>query len=103
MKLSDYIKSDPGRGRQSALCKLIGAHAPDMSRWISGERPIPEPKCALIELYTRGESTCEENRPDIVWARIADANWPHPDGRPAIDLAKEVDTEQQAVEPAKAA
>lgn len=101
MKLSDYIKADTERGRQSALCKQIGAHAPDMSRWISGDRPIPEGKCVLIELHTGGESPCEENRPDVVWSRIPDPNWPHADGRPVIDVARPV--ENQSAEPAKAA
>lgn len=90
MRLSDYIKADPGRGRQSALCKRVGAHAPDMSRWISGERPIPEAKCVLIELHSGGESTCEENRPDINWSRIPDPAWPHLRGRPVIDVARPV-------------
>lgn len=85
MKLSDYINADPGRGRQAALCKLIGAHPPDMSRWISGGRLIPKSKCALIELHTKGESRCEENRADLAWVRIPDPNWPHPDGRPVVD------------------
>lgn len=26
-------------------------------------------------------------RPDVVWARVPDPGWPHPDGRPCIDVA----------------
>jgi DNA-binding transcriptional regulator YdaS (Cro superfamily) len=87
MKLPDYIASD-GALSQSALCRLIGAHPPDMSRWVSGDRPIPADKCALIELHTGGASTCEENMPDLVWLRVPDPNWPHKDGRPALDVSR---------------
>lgn len=100
MKLSEYIKA--GAGRQSELCRQIGAHAPDMSRWLKpagedGGRPVPSERCPAIELATEGQVTCEELRTDIKWSRIADAAWPHPDGRPVIDVARPA---EQAEEPA---
>jgi hypothetical protein len=95
MNLADYLKRDDALPR-AELCRLIDAHAPDMSRWISepshkDHRAIPEAKCALIEMHTDGMSTCEENRPDLSWARIPDPNWPHPAGRPVLDLARPAD------------
>ena len=87
MKLPDYIASE-GALSQSALCRLIGAHPPDMSRWVSGDRPIPADKCALIEFHTGGLSTCEENMPGLVWLRVRDRKWPHPHGRPTLDVAR---------------
>ena len=43
--------------------------------------------CALIERATAGVVTCKELRPDIRWRRVKDAAWPHPKGRPLIDVA----------------
>ena len=39
-------------------------------------------------------------RPDVRWARVPDAGWPHPDGRPCIDVAAPA---EEAAEPTKAA
>ena len=86
MKLTDYIKAE--LGTQAELCRRIGAHAPDMSRWLKGVRPIPEDACAAIERATGGVCTCEENLPGARWVRVPDPDWPHPDGRPAIEVAK---------------
>ena len=32
-------------------------------------------------------SMVEELRPDVHWIRVPDPDWPHPQGRPAIDVA----------------
>lgn len=88
MNLSQYLTAD--RGRQSELSRRIGAHAPDVSRWASGERRVPPDRCPAIELATAGEVTCEELRPDVRWQRVPDADWPHPGGRPLIDVARQV-------------
>lgn len=85
MNLSDYLNA--ARGAQVALCAAIGAHSPDMSRWSSGDRPIPPDRCPAIERATSGRVTCEELRPDVRWQRIPDPAWPHPAGRPCIDVA----------------
>lgn len=86
MKLSEYI--DAKLATQAELCRSIGAHAPDMSRWLKGDRPIPEEACAAIEEATRGVSTVEENRDDLNWSRIPDPTWPHPKGRPVREVAR---------------
>lgn len=69
MNLKTYITSK--RGRQAKLAKTIGAHAPDVSRWASGERPIPVEYGALIESATGGEVTRRDLFPDT-WQKI----WP---------------------------
>lgn len=69
MNLSDYLSQE--RGRQAALCKAIGAHAPDMCKWASGERPIPVTYGAAIESASGGLVTRQEMFPDE-WQRI----WP---------------------------
>lgn len=75
MNLHDYLKTT-GRGALQRLSKDITAygitaHAPDVSRWASGERPIPVHQAAAIERATGGFVTRQEMFPDD-WARI----WP---------------------------
>lgn len=86
MKLNKYIEGSE-RGALTLLAKEIGAHLPDVSRWVSGDRPIPSDRCPAMELATNGSVTCEELRPDICWHRVPDTEWPHPKGRPLIDVA----------------
>lgn len=69
MNLSQYLSQE--RGRQAALAKAIGAHAPDVCRWSDGTRPIPIEYGAPIEAATDGLVTRQEMFPDK-WARI----WP---------------------------
>jgi DNA-binding transcriptional regulator YdaS (Cro superfamily) len=69
MNLRDYLTQE--RGRQAMLAKIIGAHAPDVSRWADGSRPVPAERCADIEIATAGAVTRKDLRPED-WHRI----WP---------------------------
>jgi len=69
MKLSDYLSQQ--RGRQAALAKALGVHAPDIIRWVSGIRPIPSKYGAAIEAATGGLVTRQELFPND-WQQI----WP---------------------------
>lgn len=69
MNLSQYLSQE--RGRQAALARAIGAHAPDVSRWAEGSRPIPVVHGAAIEAATDGMVTRKEMFPEE-WHRI----WP---------------------------
>lgn len=70
MKLSSYLTEQP-RGALRALARQIDAHEPDVSRWASGERPIPLRYAALIERATGGAVTRQDMFPED-WQRI----WP---------------------------
>ena len=59
------------RGRQASLARAIGAHAPDISRWADGTRPVPVIHAAAIEAATGGLVTRREMFPED-WSRI----WP---------------------------
>lgn len=85
MNLAKYF-SQPGR-TQMDLCRKIDAHSADMSRWVTGDRPVPIERCAAIERATGGIVKCEKLRPDVRWSRIADKVWPHPDGRPVVEVS----------------
>ena len=72
MDLKTYLSEE--RGRQAMLAKAIGAHAPDISKWASGKRPIPVPYAALIETETKGSVTRKEMFPtnwQKVWPELA--------------------------------
>ena len=74
MKLADYIESSP-RGTLRAIAKAIGAHEPDVSRWASGERPVPLHHAAAIESATAGAVTRQDLRPRdwrAIWPELAE-------------------------------
>ncbi|WP_243419216.1 YdaS family helix-turn-helix protein [Comamonas sp. JNW] len=70
MTLSDYIK-EQGRGGLTALARKIGAHAPDLSRWAAGDRPVPVERCVAIEAATGGAVSRIDLKP-VDWQQI----WP---------------------------
>lgn len=69
MDIETYLSKE--RGRQAALAKAIGAHAPDLSRWAKGKRPIPVEYGAAIERATGGQVTRKDMFPER-WRSI----WP---------------------------
>lgn len=73
-------------GSQSALAAAIGVTPPMVNQWIKGERPVPPRNCAGIERVTKGVITVDRLL-DGPWARIKDRRWPHPKGRPVLDIA----------------
>jgi DNA-binding transcriptional regulator YdaS (Cro superfamily) len=72
MDLKTYLLQE--RGRQAALARAIGAHAPDISRWADGSRPIPSRYGAPIEKATGGLVSRKEMFPDewnVIWPELA--------------------------------
>jgi DNA-binding transcriptional regulator YdaS (Cro superfamily) len=83
LDLSQYIEAE--RGRQAALCKQIGAHAPDLSRWAKGERPVPIERCVPIERATGGLVTRRALRPadwHLIWPELVTKDHPAPEAAP---------------------
>lgn len=73
MNLNEYI-SHQGRGSIGSLAQKIGAHQPDVSRWASGKRPVPEKMAVAIEAATLGAVSRKELRPDdwhLIWPELA--------------------------------
>lgn len=79
--MSELIKSIGG---PTAIARMLGIKAPSVIGW--NGRPPPD-RCPAIERATEGRVTCEELRPDVCWQRVPDPDWPHPGGRPCIDVA----------------
>jgi len=85
-------------GSQSALAKLLEISPGAVSQFVSGIRKIPEQRCPSIEVATLGSVKCEELRPDVAWIRVQDPDWPHPLGRPCIDVAAPIPAASIALE-----
>jgi len=73
-------------GGPAAVARMLGIKSPSVSGW--GGKP-PLDRCPAIERATEGRVTVEELRPDLAgrWHRIPDPAWPHPQGRPLLDVA----------------
>ena len=72
MKLDEYL-SLKGRGALSDLAEATESHAPDMSRWASGQRPTPEKAAVAIEQATKGTVMRWDLRPDdwhLIWPEL---------------------------------
>ena len=70
MQLREWLVAK-GRGAVGWLARAVNAHAPDLSRWASGARPIPIERCPAIERATDGAVTRRDLRPHD-WREI----WP---------------------------
>ncbi|MBB5508120.1 DNA-binding transcriptional regulator YdaS (Cro superfamily) [Paraburkholderia sp. JPY681] len=68
--MKTYLSGE--RGRLTALSKAIGAHAPDVSRWADGKRPVPIQFGLPIEQATNGEVT----RLDMYPIEVIEKVWP---------------------------
>lgn len=71
-------------GGPAAVARLLRIKAPSVVGW--GDR-VPSDRCPDLERASDGRVTVEQMRPDVRWVRVPDAHWPHPAGRPCIDVA----------------
>lgn len=71
-------------GGPTAVARMLGIKPPSVIGW---KGQIPAERCPAIERATDGRVPCEQLRPDVCWQRVADPDWPHPQGRPCIDVA----------------
>lgn len=71
-------------GGPAAVARMLGIKPPSVIGW---RGRVPADRCPTLERAVDGRVTCEALRPDIRWHRVPDASWPHPQGRPLIDVA----------------
>lgn len=88
MSLATYLSAE--RGRSARLANAVGLSLPFLSQMVTGARKVPPERCPSIERATNGEVRCEDLRSDVTWLRVPDPGWPHPAGRPCIDVANAV-------------
>lgn len=72
---------------RAALAQTVGLHEQYLYQCLTRRRVLPAEHAPNIERATEGRVTVDQLRPDVRWARIADPTWPHPGGRPTIDVA----------------
>jgi len=70
---------------RAAISSALGVSQQVMTNW--KQRGIPEERCPDVERATNGKYTVEEMQPAVKWCRIKDKSWPHPKGRPLMDVA----------------
>jgi DNA-binding transcriptional regulator YdaS (Cro superfamily) len=73
-------------GGQKQLALAMGVSPSAVNQFLSGLRELPRDRCPAIEHATNGVVVCEDLRPDVRWQRVPDPAWPHPAGRPCIDV-----------------
>lgn len=88
MNLRTYLEGE--RGRAGRIAAALGCSRPfvwQMAGVGAPRRDVPLTQAPKIERATGGLVTCEEMLPVVAWYRVPDPTWPHPDGRPCIDVA----------------
>lgn len=86
-------------GGQTGLAESLGGGVKQQHVWNwlnRADGAVPSEHCPGIERACCGQVTVEELRADIVWTRVRDKDWPHPKGRPCIDVAAPAPVEQEA-------
>jgi DNA-binding transcriptional regulator YdaS (Cro superfamily) len=74
-------------GLAAAIARESGLSRPYVWQCAAGRRRWPLTALPAIERATEGRVTVEQLRPDVRWHRVPDPAWPHPQGRPCIDVA----------------
>ena len=95
--MNSLSKAGTCAGGQRNLAEQIGIGQSAVANWIGRSGLAPVEHCAGIERATKGVVTVEQLRPDALWQRIPDPDWPHPDGRPLLDFAPDRPTAQEGV------
>jgi len=85
MDLTTYLKEE--KGRAAKLARDLKVSGPTVHGWgFDPEKKLPIQRAPEIEFFSSAIVTCEEMLPDVTWVRVDDPDWPHPLGRPLIDV-----------------
>lgn len=79
-----------------AAARALGLNEQYLYQLLTKRRKAPLERYPAIEKALQGAATCEQLRPDVRWMRMPDPTWPHPAGRPVIDVARPVATAEAA-------
>lgn len=74
-------------GTATGLAEALDVSVQAVGQWKAGARPIPPERCVEIERLTNGTVSADSLSPDSRWIRVHDPSWPHPGGRPLLDVA----------------
>ncbi len=79
--MADIIKT---LGGPTAVARMLGIKAPSVIGW---RGRVPAERRVDIERATYPAFSVEDMGSDVMWQRVPDPTWPHPGGRPCIDVA----------------
>lgn len=79
--MSDLIKD---LGGPAAVARAIGIRSPSVIDWRGRVPPLRRPD---LERAMYPKVTVEQLGDDVRWQRVPDPDWPHPGGRPCLDVA----------------
>lgn len=79
--MSDLIKS---LGGPTVVARALNIKTPSVIDW---RGRIPPLRRADLERAMYPKVTVEALGSDVRWQRVPDPDWPHPDGRPCLDVA----------------
>lgn len=82
-------------GGPTAIARLLGIKPPSVIGW-RGKVPFDRRPALERALYPRVK--VEDFGSDVQWVRVTDPDWPHPLGRPCIDVAAPIPTASIALE-----
>ena len=72
-------------GGPAAVARMVGCKPPSVIEW--RKRGIPAERRPDIERAKYPDFTVDEIADGVRWVRVPDPEWPHPHGRPCIDVA----------------
>jgi DNA-binding transcriptional regulator YdaS (Cro superfamily) len=73
-------------GGHPELTAGIGVKPHAAHMWLARGN-VPPKQRAAIERFLKGAVTVEEFGDDVRWQRVKDRAWPHPKGRPLLDVS----------------
>ena len=82
----------PTAAERQAAAQTLGINEQYLYQWLTGRRGVPPPWRVRLEqtLYVSHGISVEHFGDDARWHRVPDPAWPHPQGRPLIDVAAPV-------------
>lgn len=76
-----------------AIAAAIGLHEQYLYQCLTGRRTTPAEHRPSLERVLYPRVKVEDFGDDVRWQRVPDPDWPHPGGRPCIDVAAPVQQE----------
>lgn len=72
-------------GGPAELARRLNCKAPSIIEW--RKRGIPRDRRPHLELHYYPRFVVEQIQDGARWVRVPDPAWPHPGGRPCLDVA----------------
>lgn len=74
---------------RARIAEAVGLSDQYLYQFLTKRRQAPPEHCQRIERASGGRICVEQLRSDVRWHRVVDPTWPHPDGRPLLDVSEQ--------------